>query len=72
MSTNHLSIRVSGHLGFHLKTKSSVKDHLMSRDICANSKFNINLFKIIKKCNSNFETKIYKALLNKKHNPGLN
>ena len=59
-------------LGFHLKTKSSVKDRIMSCNICANSKFNVNSFKIIKKCNSNFETKIYEALLIEKHNPGLN
>ena len=71
MSTRHLSIKVGEHLGFHLKTESLVKDHIMSCDICANSKFNVNSFKIIKKCNSNFETKIYEALLIKKHNPGL-
>ena len=64
---------IDEHLGFCLKTESSVKDHtIMSCDICANIKFNVNSFKIIKKCNSNFETKIYKALLIKKHNPGLN
>ena len=56
MPTGHLSIRLGEHLGFHLKTKSSVKDHIMSCDICANSKFNVNSFKIIKKCNSNFGT----------------
>ena len=72
MSTHHLSIRLSEHLGFHLKTESTIKDHIMSCDICSNSKFNINVFNIIKKCNFNFETKIYKALLIKKHNPGLN
>ena len=72
MSTHHLSIRVGEHLGFRLKTESSVKDHIMSCDICADSKFNVNSFKIIKKCNSNFETKIHVGLLIKKHNPGLN
>ena len=71
MSTLHLSIRVGEHLGIYLKTESSVKDDIMSRDICANSKFNVNSFKIIKKCNSNFETKIQEALLIKKHNPDL-
>ena len=43
----------------------------MSCDIHANSKVNVNLFKIIKKCNYNFETKIHKALLIKKNNPDL-
>ena len=72
MSTRHLITRVGEHLGFQLKTESSVKEHIMSCDICSNTKFNVNLFKIIKKCNSNFETKIYEALLIKKHNPKLN
>ena len=44
----------------------------MSGDICANTKYNVNSFKIIKKYNSNFETKIHEALLIKKRNPGLN
>ena len=72
MSTRHLSTRVGEHLGFHLKTESSVKEHIMSCDSCSNIKFNVNSFKIIKKCNSNFETKIHEALLIKKHNPKLN
>ena len=71
MSTGHLSIRVGEHLGFYLKTESSVKDDITSWDICANFKFNVNSFKIIKKCNSNFETKIQEALLIKKDNPDL-
>ena len=56
--TCHLSIRVGKYLGFHLKTESSVKDYIMSCDICANTKLNVNSFKIIKKCNPNFVTKI--------------
>ena len=72
MSTRHLSTRVGEHLGFQLKTESSVKEHIMSCAICSNTKFNVNSFKIIKKYNSNFETKIYETLLIKKHNPKLN
>ena len=72
MLTRHLSIRVGEHLRFHLKTESFVKNHIMSCDIYPNTKDNINLFKIIKECNSNFETKIYEALLSKKHILGLN
>ena len=72
MSTSHLSTRVGEHLGFRLKTESSFKKHIKSCDICSNTKFNVNSFKIIKKCNSNFETKIHEALLIKKHNPKLN
>ena len=33
---------------------------------------NLNYFKIIKKCQSNFETKIYEVLMVKKRNLGLN
>ena len=44
----------------------------MSCDICVNTKFNANSFKIIKKCNCNFKTKIDEALLIKKYNPELN
>ena len=72
MSTRHLSTRVREHLGFHLKTESSVKDHIMSCHSCSNIKFSVNSFKIIKKCSYNFETKIHEALLIKKHNPKLN
>ena len=71
MSTCHLSIEVGEHLGFRLKTESSVKTHNMSCGTCANKKYNVNSFKVIKKCNSNFETKIYKALLIKNHYPRL-
>ena len=71
MSTRHLSTRVGEHLGFHLKTESSVKEHIMSCDSCSNIKFNVNSFKIIKKCNSNFETKIHEALLIKNITPNL-
>ena len=72
MSTRHLSIKVGEHLGFYLKAESSVKDHIVSCDICANTEFNVNSFKIIRKCNFNFKTKIHEALLIKKHNPELN
>ena len=72
MSTRHLSNRVGENLGFHLKTESSVKGHVIYCDICANTNINVNSFKIIKKCNSTFKTKIHKPLFTKKHNSGLN
>ena len=71
MSTRRLSSRVK-HLGTYLKTESSVKDRILSCDFDADSKFNVNSFKIIKKCNSNFKAKIHEALFIKKHNFGLN
>ena len=72
MSTCQLNTRVGEHLGFQLKTESSIKEHIISCDIFSSTRFNVNSFKIIKKCNFNFETKIHKALLIKKHNPKLN
>ena len=50
----------------------SLKNHIMSCDVCADTKYNLNSFKIIKKCNSNFKTKIHEALLIKNYNLGLN
>ena len=47
MSTRHLSIRVGEHLGFYLKTESSVEDYITSCNICANTKFNINWFLLV-------------------------
>ena len=38
----------------------------MSASICPNSKYNASFFIIIKKCTSNFETKIHNVLLIKK------
>ena len=48
MSVRHLSIRVGEHLDFYLKTENSIKDHIISCDICGNTKYDVNLFKIIK------------------------
>jgi len=33
---------------------------------------NVNNFEVIRTCNSEYETKIQEALLNKKYNPQLN
>ena len=63
MSTHYLSIKIAEHLGFYLITESYIKDQIMSCNICAYTKYNVNSFQIIKKCNSNFETKIHQALL---------
>ena len=72
MSTRHLSTRVKEHLNFNTQTPSAVKNHLMSCTICANCNHRTSSFKVIKKCNSEFETKIYEALLIRKRNPALN
>ena len=48
MLTHNFSCRVSEHLGFHLKTESFVKDHIMFCNICGKTKYNANSLKIIK------------------------
>ena len=40
--------------------------------VCSFVKLNLNSFKIIKKCKSEFHTKIHEALFIKKRNPSLN
>ena len=72
MSTRHLSTRIREHLNFNSQTPSAVQTHLMSCDICSKVNHKPSSFKIIKKCNSEFQTKIYEALLIRKRNPALN
>ena len=60
------------HLNFNSQTPSAITQHLMSCDNCGNYGHNFNSFKIIRKCASEFQTKIHEALLIRKRNPGLN
>ena len=39
---------------------------------CSNLQYSINSFTILRKCNSDYETKIHEALLIKRYSPGLN
>ena len=39
---------------------------------CSSNKRNMDSFTILKRCNSEYETKIHERLLNKKHSPKLN
>ena len=64
MSSRHLSsTRVKEHLNFSSNQKSSTKDHINSCDICSETKFGLDSFKIIRKCRSEYDSKIYEALL---------
>ena len=72
MSSRHLGTRVKEHLNFRNKQKSSIKDHIQSCSICSKTKIGLDSFKIIRKCRSDYDTKIHKALLIKKHSPSLN
>ena len=72
MSTRHLSTRAKEHLDFNSQVSSALKNHTMCCTVCSSVKLNLNSFKIIKKCKSEFYTKIHEALFIKKRNPGLN
>ena len=71
MSSRHLSTRAKEHLNLADKRKSAIKDHLYSCDICSNN-LDMDSFTVLKKCNSEYETKIHEALLIKKQGPKLN
>jgi len=71
MTTRHLGIRVQEHL-HHKTLKFPIKDHIDSFDTCKVKNLDINSFKVIRSCNTKYETKIQEALLIKKHNPQLN
>ena len=72
LTTRHLSTRAKEHLDFNSQVSSAIKNHIMCCNVCSSVKLNLNSFKIIKKCKSEFHTKIHKALFIKKRNPGLN
>ena len=71
MSSRHLSTRAKEHLNLADSRKSAIKDHLYSCDICSNN-LDMDSFTILKKCNSEYETKIHEALLIKKRGPKFN
>ena len=61
MSTRHLSTRAKEHLDFNSQVSSAIKNHVMCCNVCSSVKLNLNSFKIIKKCKSEFHTKIHEA-----------
>lgn len=70
MTTRHLSLRVKEHI--YSKTRSAVGNHIDNCSACKNKTVDIDDFKIIRTCNTNYSTKIQEALLIKKQNPKLN
>jgi len=62
MTTRHLGIGVQEHL-HHKTLKSPIKDHIDSCDTCKEKNLDINRFKVIRSCNTEYETKIQEALL---------
>ena len=70
MSSRHLGTRAREHLNLaDIKTKSAIKDHLYDCDKCSSMKHSVESFKILKKCVTEYDTKIQEALLIKKLNP---
>ena len=51
---------------------SAIKQHLLSCTVCSNVWHDMNSFEVLKQCKSDFQAKIYKVLLIKKHRPSLN
>ena len=72
MSTRHLGTRAGGHSNLDDSYKSAVKDHLRSCHQCCNGVCDVSCFKILRKCKTDYDTKIHEALLIKKLKPQLN
>ena len=76
VSTLHLGVRAKEHLNEADQHKSSaIKDHLMFCNVCCEAckaQLSADNFKILKKCLSDFDTKIQEAFYIKKTHPKLN
>ena len=71
-TTHHLITTIHEHLNLNSITKIAVKDHIYSCSHCSKTDLSVSNFKVIKKCNTGFDTKIQEALIIKKFNPTLN
>ena len=72
MTTRHLDVRPCEHLVLAGPHKSAIKDYTCACAICRDKKYTVNSFQILKRCHTEYETKIQKALQIKKLNPKLN
>ena len=70
MTFRHLVTRAQ-HLNLNI-TKTAITQHINSCQCCNANKLNANSFKIIRRCNTDYEAKVHEALLIKKHKPRLN
>ena len=64
--------RVREHLDFNSIQISAIKDHILSYGICSDVQLGLKSFTVIKKCQSEFHTKVHEVLLIKKDTPKLN
>ena len=73
-STRHVITRAKEHLNLGSSVKSKIKDHIIECNLCNKKDMDglIHRFSIIKKCSSDYDCKIHKALIIKKHQPKLN
>ena len=51
---------------------SAIKQHILTCTVCSNVRNDLNSFEVLKHCKSDFQAKIHKTLLIKKHRPSLN
>jgi len=72
MTSRHLMTRIEEHLNEEGPQRSAVNDHLKSCRTCQNEKDKMKLFAVVRKCRSDYETKINEALMIKKLSPFLN
>lgn len=72
MSARHLMTRAHEHLNPPKSAKTAISQHICKCNDCKNMPLSVNNFRVIKKCSSEFETKIQEALLIKKYGPSLN
>ena len=73
INSRHLGTRAREHLNLaDINTKSAIKDHLYDCDKCSSVKHLVESFKLLKKCVTEYNTKIEEALLVKKLNSKLN
>ena len=70
MTTRHLGTRIQEHL--QPKAKSAIRDHIDDCQSCKQANINVDNLKVIRTCNTEYNSKIQEALLIKKHNPKLN
>jgi len=60
MTTRHLGIRVQEHL-HHKTLKSPIKDRIDLCNMCKEKNLDFHSFKMIRSCNTEYETKIQEA-----------
>ena len=63
MSTRHLITRANEHLNVRQKSDSAINQHIRNCEHCSAENLNVYSFKILKKCPTEYETKIQEALL---------